>query len=146
MKKIYLLLAVTLASASLSLGLVSTAEAAWGELFCDILNSKTSALTAAVNGYNRDEEGDRICKKAIRFKAKQTILIPNGFKITQTPPSGFTYGVSIRKCVPSGTYAESGCPSLTNTDVVLDASGYTRDGGGLSDQGLPECPDRYSKD
>jgi hypothetical protein len=119
-------------AAALALSLSSgEAHAAWGEIYCDISNGSASAVELAARLYN-DGNGNaesRQCKKAVRFFAKQTISIPNGLTISATPPDGATYGLAFRKCVSTGGNAESGCPSLSDTDVVLDASGYSESGG-----------------
>ena len=127
-------LGTTLMSVIVAFGLAVSAgeaKAAWGEIYCDISNSSTSAMELAARLYN-DGNGNadsRQCKKAVRFFAKQTIAIPNGLTISASPPDGATYGLALRKCVSTGGNAESGCPSLSDTDVVLDASGYTESGG-----------------
>jgi hypothetical protein len=110
-------------------GLVSKAQAAWGDIYCDIFNSSGSALEKAISLYNESDESDRACEVAVRFYAPGTIDLSNGLSITQAPPSGHTYGLAIRKCVSTGSNAESGCPSMSNTDVVIDASGYTAENG-----------------
>lgn len=118
-------------------GFVSKAQAAWGDIYCDILNSSGDAVVKAVELYNNDNPDDRACKKAIRFFGAQTIAIPGGLNVTQTPADGATYGLAIRKCVGTGANAESGCASnLTNADIVLDFTGYTADGG--------DCPIRIN--
>src|SRR5262249_53755590 len=74
---------------------------------------------------NANDEADRACKIAVRFFAPGTVSIPNGLMITQAPPSGQNFGFAIRKCDSS----EGGCPQMTKTDVVIDASGYTQENG-----------------
>ncbi len=106
-------------------GTASQADAAWGDDFCDIVNGSANALKTAINQYHDADEGLRQCRKGIRFKAEQTIVIPEGFTITAGPPSGSTYGTKIRRC----SAEEIGCPGLSNTAVVIDASGYTEDNG-----------------
>ncbi|HSA59932.1 MAG TPA: thrombospondin type 3 repeat-containing protein, partial [bacterium] len=107
----------------------SRADAAWGEIYCDISNGSSSALKLAVDLYNSGNTNDdtddskRQCKKAVRFYAEQTIPVPSGFLVYNTPPDGATYGLAFRKCVSTGPNAEAGCPSLSDTAVVLDASG-----------------------
>ncbi|HEX5038155.1 MAG TPA: thrombospondin type 3 repeat-containing protein [bacterium] len=105
------------------------AHAAWGDIYCDIFNGSTSALEKAIELYNADDETDRACTAAVRFFAPGKIDIPNGLTITQAPPSGHTYGLAIRKCVATGSTPEAGCPQMSNTNVVLDASGYAPNGG-----------------
>lgn len=107
----------------------SRADAAWGEIYCDISNGSSSALKLAVDLYNNGNTNDdtddskRQCKKAVRFYAEQTIPVPDGFLVYNTPPDGATYGLAFRKCVSTGPNAEAGCPSLSDTAVVLDATG-----------------------
>ncbi|HEX5038156.1 MAG TPA: thrombospondin type 3 repeat-containing protein [bacterium] len=120
------LVAVLMLAAS---GFVSKAEAAWGDIYCDIFNSSGSALEKAISLYNESDESDRACEVAVRIFAPGTINLPNGLSITQAPPSGHSFGLAIRKCVSTGGNAESGCPSMSNTDVVIDATGYTQDNG-----------------
>jgi hypothetical protein len=118
-------------AALLAASTAGEAKAAWGEIYCDISNGSSSALELAARLYN-DGNGNaesRQCKKAVRFFAPQTIAIPNGLVISAPPPDGATYGLAFRKCVSTGGNAESGCPSLSDTDVVLDASGYSATGG-----------------
>lgn len=126
---------VIVAMAALGLLSVSTAHAGWGDLFCDISNGSASSLQKAIGLYSDPDEGDRYCKLAIRFKAKQTIVLPEGFTIDRTPPSGQTYGFSIRKCVSASDnvtigdepFVEPGCPDLSETNVELDVSGTDAD-------------------
>jgi len=109
----------------------SKADAAWGEIYCDISNGSSSALKLAVDLYNfgntnppdDTDDSKRQCKKAVRFYAPQTIPVPAGMLVYNTPPDGATYGLAFRKCVSSGGSAEAGCPDMSNTAVVLDASG-----------------------
>jgi hypothetical protein len=44
-----------------------SAQAAWGDIYCDIFNGSASALEKAVSLYNQDDEADRACEVAIRF-------------------------------------------------------------------------------
>jgi thrombospondin type 3 repeat protein len=112
-----------------ALGFVSKAEAAWGDLYCDIFNSSGGALEKAISLYNESDESNRACKAAVRIFAPGTITLNDGLTITQAPPSGHTYGLAVRKCVSTGSNAEAACPSMSNTDVVIDASGYTANNG-----------------
>src|SRR5262249_30458967 len=75
-------------------------EAAWGSLFCDIVNGQASGVEKAVDLYNNLDPDIRACTMAIRFMNQETINIADGFTITAAPPPGETYGVSIRRCVP----------------------------------------------
>lgn len=111
----------------LSTGLSSTARAAWGDLYCDIVNGDTAGLEKAVNLYNSDDPDNRACKEAIRFFGPQTIAIPNGLTIHNSPAGGSVHGVAIRRCVSSGPNAEPGCSGMSDTSVILDASGFTGD-------------------
>lgn len=133
MKKLFLAFA---AIATLLIGTTpSTADAAWADQFCDILNGSESALAQAIEHYNNPTEELRQCKRAIRFKGGQTFKITKVLNITQSPPSGREFGFSIRKCVGTGDFAETGCPEdLTNEDIVLDFTGVKEDGG--------DCPVR----
>ena len=118
------------------------AEAAWGDIYCDISNGSTSAMELAVNLYNNgngeydSDDAKRACKKAIRLFGEQTISLPNGLHVYNTPPDGATYGLAIRKCVSTGANAEAGCSTTGNTAVTLDFSGYTASGG--------DCPMKVS--
>ncbi|HSA59933.1 MAG TPA: thrombospondin type 3 repeat-containing protein [bacterium] len=118
------------------------AEAAWGDIYCDISNGSGSALKLAVDLYNNgngsydSDDAKRQCKKAIRLFGEQTISIPEGLLVYNTPPDGATYGMAIRKCVSTGPNAEAGCSTTSNTAVTLDFSGYTANDG--------KCPMKVS--
>jgi hypothetical protein len=118
------------------------AEAAWGEIYCDISNGSGSAMKLAVDLYNNgngeydSDDAKRQCKKAVRLFGEQTISIPEGLHVYNTPPDGATYGLAIRKCVSTGPNAEAGCSTSGNTAVTLDFSGYTANGG--------KCPMKVS--
>lgn len=112
------------------------AQAAWGDIYCDILNGNGTALEKAIELYNQSDSANRACKKAVRIFGAQTLAIPNGLAITKTPADGATYGLAIRRCVSSGPNAEGGCSGMSDTSAVIDASGYTADGG--------DCPIKIS--
>lgn len=128
-KKTLSVVTFLIAFAAMSLGTSSKAHAAWGDIYCDILNGSTDALEKAVALYNDDNPDNRACKKAVRFFGHQNIAIPNGLQITQLPADGATYGLAIRRCVSSGANAEAGCTGMDDKSVVIDASGYTANGG-----------------
>lgn len=121
---------------ALMLALSTKAQAAWGDIYCDIFNGSSSALEKAIALYNEGDASNRACKKALRFFGAQTIAIPNGFSITASPADGATYGLAIRRCVSAAPNAEAGCSGMTDSSVVLDASGYTANGG--------DCPIKIS--
>jgi len=112
------------------------AQAAWGDIYCDILNGNGTALEKAIDLYNQSDSANRACKKAVRIFGAQTLAIPNGLAITKTPADGATYGLAIRRCVSSGPNAEGGCSGMSDNSAVIDASGYTADGG--------DCPIKIS--
>ncbi|HEX5038157.1 MAG TPA: thrombospondin type 3 repeat-containing protein [bacterium] len=107
----------------------SKAQAAWGDIYCDIFNQSGSALTKAVSLYNEGSEVNRACLIAVRVFAPGKITLSEGLTITQTPASGHTYGLAIRKCVNTSFEREENCPTMSDTDVVIDASGYAPDNG-----------------
>lgn len=121
---------------ALVIGFAPKAYSAWGDIYCDIFNGSGSALEKAIALYNQGDAANRACKKAVRFFGAQNIAIPNGLTITQTPADGAKYGLAIRRCVSSGSSPEAGCSGMSDTSVVLDASGYTANGG--------DCPIKIS--
>jgi hypothetical protein len=67
----------------------------------------------------------------------QAQTIPSQRNQDHPATAGHSFGLAFRRCVSTGANAEAGCPSSEQYgDVVLDARGYTSDGGGLSHQGV----------
>ncbi len=103
------------------LGIGSKAHAAWGPDYCDLVagtpDQLATGLKEAFRLYSLPDE-DRQCRFGVRVKLASKINLPSGFTLNRLPLPGQTERFTLRKCLTP----ESGCPELSNTDVVLDLS------------------------